>query len=80
LFRSVTEVTLYTADHPGLFARVAGAMSVCGASIVDAKIFTTTERCEQPVVNTGEEILLKATDGTRCAKNCFADALFIKSD
>ncbi len=42
-FRSVTEVTLYTADHPGLFARVAGAMSVCGASIVDAKIFTTTD-------------------------------------
>jgi [protein-PII] uridylyltransferase len=42
-FRSVTEVTLYTADHPGLFARVAGAMSVCGASIVDAKIFTTKD-------------------------------------
>jgi [protein-PII] uridylyltransferase len=40
-FRAVTEVTLYTADHAGLFARVTGAISVCGASIVDAKIFTT---------------------------------------
>ncbi len=42
-FRSVTEVTLYAGDHPGLFARVAGAMAVSGANIVDAKIFTTAD-------------------------------------
>ena len=42
-FNAVTEVTLYTADHPGLFARVTGAMSVCGATVVDAKIFTTND-------------------------------------
>ena len=40
--RSVTEVTLYTADHPGLFARIAGAMALSGVSIVDAKIITMT--------------------------------------
>jgi len=38
----VTEVTIYTADHPGLFSRIAGAMAVSGANIVEAKIFTTT--------------------------------------
>jgi [protein-PII] uridylyltransferase len=38
--RSVTEITLYTADHPGLFSRIAGALAVCGANIVDAKIMT----------------------------------------
>ncbi|MCE2509476.1 MAG: [protein-PII] uridylyltransferase [Alphaproteobacteria bacterium] len=38
--RDVTEVTIYTADHPGLFSRLAGALSVAGANIVDAKIFT----------------------------------------
>src|SRR5438067_2509277 len=38
--RAVTEVTLYTADHPGLFSRIAGALAVCGANIVDAKIMT----------------------------------------
>ena len=38
----VTEVTIFTADHPGLFSRIAGAMAVSGANIVDAKIFTTT--------------------------------------
>jgi [protein-PII] uridylyltransferase len=38
--RSVTEITLYTADHPGLFSRIASALAVCGVNIVDAKIMT----------------------------------------
>ncbi len=38
--RAATEVTLYAADHPGLFSRVAGALAVSGANIVDAKIMT----------------------------------------
>jgi len=38
--RAVTEVTIYTADHPGLFSRIAGAFAMCGANIVDAKIMT----------------------------------------
>ncbi len=38
--RSVTEITLYTADHPGLFSRIAGALAVSGANIVDARITT----------------------------------------
>ena len=39
-YRSVTEITLYTGDHPGLFSRIAGALAVSGANIVDAKIMT----------------------------------------
>lgn len=38
--RSVTEVTIYTADHPGLFSRLSGALALAGADIVDARIFT----------------------------------------
>jgi [protein-PII] uridylyltransferase len=38
--RAVTEIALYTADHPGLFSRIAGALAVSGANIVDAKIVT----------------------------------------
>ena len=38
--RAVTEITIYTLDTHGLFARLAGAMAVTGANIVDAKIFT----------------------------------------
>ncbi|MGB8274624.1 MAG: [protein-PII] uridylyltransferase [Alphaproteobacteria bacterium] len=40
--RAVTEVTIYTADHPGLFSVIAGAIAVAGGNIVDAKIFTMT--------------------------------------
>ena len=39
-YREATEVTVYTADHPGLFSRIAGAMAVAGASITAARIFT----------------------------------------
>jgi [protein-PII] uridylyltransferase len=38
--RAVTEITLYTADHAGLFSRIAGALAVSGANIVDARIMT----------------------------------------
>lgn len=41
--RGVTEVTVHTADHPGLFSRLAGALSVAGATIVEARIFTLTD-------------------------------------
>lgn len=40
--RGVTEVVIYTGDHPGLFSQIAGAMAVAGANIVDAKIITLT--------------------------------------
>ncbi len=40
--RAVTEVIVYAADHAGLFSRIAGALAVAGASIVDARIHTMT--------------------------------------
>ncbi len=40
--RAVTEVTVYAADHAGLFSQIAGALAVAGASIVDARIHTLT--------------------------------------
>jgi [protein-PII] uridylyltransferase len=42
-FRAVTEIVIYTPDHPGLFSKLAGAIAVSGGSIVDAKAFTTTD-------------------------------------
>jgi len=38
--RSVTEITVCTPDQHGLFSMVAGAMSLAGANIINAKIFT----------------------------------------
>ena len=39
-YHAVTEVTVYTPDHPGLFSRITGALAVSGANIVDARINT----------------------------------------
>lgn len=38
-----TEITVFTPDHAGLFSRIAGAVDMTGANIVDAKIFTTAD-------------------------------------
>ena len=42
-FRAITEVMIYTIDDWGLFSRIAGAMALAGANIVDAKIFTMSD-------------------------------------
>jgi [protein-PII] uridylyltransferase len=42
-FRAVSEITVYTPDHPGFFAQVTGAIAAAGGSIVDAKVFTTSD-------------------------------------
>ncbi|RZK84597.1 MAG: ACT domain-containing protein, partial [Methylobacterium sp.] len=39
----VTEVTIYSPDHPRLLAIVTGACAAAGSNIVDAQIFTTTD-------------------------------------
>ncbi|ARS28841.1 [protein-PII] uridylyltransferase [Sphingomonas sp. KC8] len=41
--RGATLVTIYTADHPGLFYRIAGAIHLAGGSIIDARIHTTRD-------------------------------------
>ncbi len=38
-----TLLTVYAADHPGLFYRIAGGIALGGATIVDARIHTTKD-------------------------------------
>ena len=38
--KEIVEVSVYAPDHPGLFASIAGAISLSGASIANAKIQT----------------------------------------
>ncbi|MCB2107803.1 MAG: [protein-PII] uridylyltransferase, partial [Rhodobacteraceae bacterium] len=38
--RDITSMLIYTHDHPGLFAKIAGALALSGVSVVDAKIQT----------------------------------------
>jgi [protein-PII] uridylyltransferase len=42
-YRGVTEVIVYTPDHPGLFSRIAGGIAVARANILEAKIFTLND-------------------------------------
>ncbi|MEE4348643.1 MAG: [protein-PII] uridylyltransferase [Pacificimonas sp.] len=39
----LTQLRVYSGDHPGLLMRLAGAISLAGASIVDARIHTTRD-------------------------------------
>ena len=41
--RGATLVSVYAADHPGLFSRIAGAIHVAGGNIIDARIHTTRD-------------------------------------
>jgi len=41
--RGATLVSVYAADHPGLFYRIAGAISLAGGNIIDARIHTTRD-------------------------------------
>ena len=41
--RDATRVSFVLSDHPGLFARFAGALALVGANIVDARTYTTKD-------------------------------------
>ncbi|WP_417743260.1 [protein-PII] uridylyltransferase [Salipiger sp.] len=41
--RDATRVCFALADHPGIFARLAGALSLVGANVVDARTFTSKD-------------------------------------
>lgn len=41
--RDATLVTVYAADHPGIFYRIAGAIHLAGGNIIDARIHTTRD-------------------------------------
>ncbi|WBH17884.1 [protein-PII] uridylyltransferase [Sphingomonas radiodurans] len=41
--RGATLVTVYAADHPGIFYRIAGAIHLAGGNIIDARIHTTRD-------------------------------------
>jgi [protein-PII] uridylyltransferase len=41
--RGATLATVYTQDRPGLFYRIAGAISLVGGNIIDARVHTTDD-------------------------------------
>ncbi|MDM7459698.1 MAG: [protein-PII] uridylyltransferase, partial [Paracoccus sp. (in: a-proteobacteria)] len=41
--RDATEAVFVLADHPGIFSRLAGALTLMGANVVDARTYTTRD-------------------------------------
>ncbi|MGD1924243.1 MAG: [protein-PII] uridylyltransferase [Paracoccaceae bacterium] len=41
--RDATKAVLFMGDHPGIFARMAGAFAIAGANVVDARSYTTND-------------------------------------
>ena len=46
--RDATQACFSMADHPGIFARLAGALALAGANVVDARTYTTTDGIATP--------------------------------
>jgi [protein-PII] uridylyltransferase len=42
--KNITELTVYTKDYSGVFSKIAGALSISNASIIDAKIITLKDK------------------------------------
>ncbi|MBZ0128817.1 MAG: [protein-PII] uridylyltransferase [Rhodobacteraceae bacterium] len=47
--RDATRVCFALADHPGIFSRLAGALALVGANVVDAKTYTSSDGFATPV-------------------------------
>lgn len=41
--RDATQACFAMSDHPGIFARLAGALALAGANVVDARTYTSTD-------------------------------------
>ncbi len=47
--RDATRACFAMPDHPGLFSRLAGALALAGANVVDARTYTTSDGLATPV-------------------------------
>ena len=47
--RDATRICFALADHPGIFARLAGALALVGANVVDARTYTSSDGYATPV-------------------------------
>ena len=47
--RDATRASFALADHPGIFSRLAGALALVGANVVDARTYTTKDGWATPV-------------------------------
>ncbi len=66
--RSVTELTIFAADHPWLLSIIAGACASAGANIVDAQIYTTTDGRALDTISISREYDRDEDEGRRATR------------
>jgi [protein-PII] uridylyltransferase len=66
--RSVTELTIFAADHPWLLSIIAGACASAGANIVDAQIYTTTDGRALDTISISREYERDEDEGRRATR------------
>jgi len=66
--RGVTELTIFTPDHPWLLSAVAGACALAGANIVDAQIYTTTDGLALDTIAMSREFERDEDEARRAAR------------
>jgi [protein-PII] uridylyltransferase len=69
-FAAVTEITVYTPDHPRLLALITGACAAAGANIIGAQIFTTTDGMALDTILLQREFDIEADEQRRALRVC----------
>jgi [protein-PII] uridylyltransferase len=69
-FAAVTEITVYTPDHPRLLALITGACAAAGANIIGAQIFTTTDGMALDTILLQREYAEEDDERRRAARVC----------
>jgi [protein-PII] uridylyltransferase len=66
--RGVTELTIFTPDHPWLLSVIAGACALTGANIVDAQIYTTSDGLALDTISITREFDRDEDEARRAAR------------
>ena len=69
-FAAVTEITVYTPDHPRLLALITGACAAAGANIIGAQIFTTADGMALDTILLQREYEGEQDERRRAARVC----------
>jgi [protein-PII] uridylyltransferase len=67
-FEGITEITIFSPDHPRLLSIIAGACTVAGANIVGAQIFTTATGEALDTISIGREFAEEADEQRRAKR------------
>ncbi len=69
-FAGVTEITVYTPDHPRLLALITGACAAAGANIIGAQIFTTNDGMALDTILLQREFVSEEDERRRTTRVC----------